>query len=107
MLARRTCASVRGLLHVQPASIVRQQRFGVSAALEGQNSIRAPSLADIPPNGAASFNEKSKKFRESLAAAQKQKEQEESMLHTHAHPKIDLNVNWSEMRSLLRKTSPY
>lgn len=76
MLSRRACASVRGRLIPQSVPAVRTRAFGAAAAT--QSPVRAPALADITPDSAASFNEKQKKFRDGLIAAQKQKEQEES-----------------------------
>lgn len=75
MLTRRACASVRGVLPAQAAPATRLRPYTVSAALQGK--AWAPSLADITPSDAASFNKKSKEFRQSLVAAQKQKEQDE------------------------------
>jgi hypothetical protein len=75
MLSRRACASVRGRLIPQSVSTVRTRAFGAAAAT--QSPVRAPSLADITPDSAASFNEKQKKFRDGLIAAQKKKEQDE------------------------------
>lgn len=75
MLTRRACAGVRGVLPAQAASAARPRAFSISAAPQG--SARAPVLADLTPDGAASFNEKSRQFRQGLVAAQKQREQEE------------------------------
>jgi hypothetical protein len=50
--------------------------FAIVAA--AQSPARAPSLADITPNSAASFNKKQQEFRDELIAVQKQKEQQES-----------------------------
>lgn len=76
MLTRRAGASVRGILAPQPAITVRSRAFCAAAAT--RSPVRAPALADITPDSAASFNEKQKNFRDGLVAAQKQKEQEES-----------------------------
>jgi hypothetical protein len=76
MLTRRVCASVRGILSPLSATAVRSQAFGTGAPT--QSPARIPSLADITPDSAASFNEKQKNFRDGLVAAQKRKEQEES-----------------------------
>ena len=77
MLTRRVCASVRGgILSPLCATAVRSQAFGTGPPT--QSPVRAPTLADITPDSAASFNEKQKSFRDGLAAAQKRKEQEES-----------------------------
>jgi 23S rRNA G2445 N2-methylase RlmL len=72
MLTRSACASVRAIL----SPSVGSRTFAVSAASQGP--ARAPTLADITPDSAASFNEKQKSFRDGLVAAQKRKEQEES-----------------------------
>jgi hypothetical protein len=79
MLTRRACASVRGVLSSQTATAVRSRAFTIGAA--SQSPARAPALADITPDAAASFNEKQKSFRDGLVAAQKRKEQEESASH--------------------------
>jgi hypothetical protein len=79
MLTRSACASVRGILSPQSATVARSRAFAVGAA--SQSPARAPTLADITPDSAASFNEKQKSFRDGLAAAQKRKEQEESTSH--------------------------
>jgi hypothetical protein len=76
MFSRRACASVRGRLTPQPIATVRTRAFGIAPVT--QSPARAPALADITPDSAASFNEKQKKFRDGLIAAQKRKEQEES-----------------------------
>ncbi|KAF1365733.1 NIPSNAP-domain-containing protein [Lizonia empirigonia] len=75
MLARRACSSVRGVTSA-PRSIATGSRSFAAGAIT-QSSSRAPALADITPDGAASFNKKQKEFREGLVAAQKQKEQQE------------------------------
>jgi hypothetical protein len=48
----------------------------VAAAAQGPS--RAPTIADITPNSAASFNRRQQEFRDSLVAAQRQKEQQDS-----------------------------
>jgi cell pole-organizing protein PopZ len=73
MLARRACARVRTAVAVQSRPFV--------AAAAVQSPARAPTLADITPESAASFTEKQKKFRDGLVAAQKQREQQESWYH--------------------------
>ncbi|EDU50260.1 NIPSNAP family protein [Pyrenophora tritici-repentis] len=75
MLTRRACAGVRGILAPQPAIAFRSRAFGAAAVT--QSPARAPAIADITPDSAASFNEKQKSFRDGLVAAQKRKEQEE------------------------------
>lgn len=77
MLARQAYAGVRSALaggHATPA--VRSRAFATGTAMQSQ--IRAPALADITPESAASFNAKQKAFRDGLVTAQKQKEQQES-----------------------------
>lgn len=76
MLARRTISSVRSILPA-PRSTTAGKRSFVAGAVT-QSSARAPALADITPDAAASFNKKQKVFRDGLVAAQKQKEQQES-----------------------------
>jgi hypothetical protein len=76
MFTRRAYTSVRGVLPTQATTAVRSRTFAVAAA--ARSPARAPSLGDITPDSAASFNEKQKSFREGLIAAQKRKEQDES-----------------------------
>lgn len=95
MLTRRVCASVRGILSPPCATAVRSQAF--SAGAPTQSPARAPTLADITPDSAASFNEKQKSFRDGLVAAQKRKEQEESPLHV-AQPQLPKSANVSNYR---------
>lgn len=95
MLTRRVCASVRGILSPPCATAVRSQAF--SAGAPTQSPARAPTLADITPDSAASFNEKQKSFRDGLVAAQKRKEQEESPLHV-AQPELPKSANVSNYR---------
>ncbi|KAL8995959.1 MAG: hypothetical protein Q9188_006686 [Gyalolechia gomerana] len=65
MLTRRL------LLRSSPSTAVR--------ALSTTSSYqRAPSLADIEPNGAPTFDARQKKFREGIKEAQKAKEQQDS-----------------------------
>ncbi|KAL8719243.1 MAG: hypothetical protein Q9225_003728 [Loekoesia sp. 1 TL-2023] len=65
MLARRL------LLRTSPSTAVR--------ALSTTSSYqRAPSLADIEPNGAPTFDARQKQFREGMKEAQKAKEQQDS-----------------------------
>jgi hypothetical protein len=77
MLTRRVCASMRGV--ARSATAVRSRAFAVGPA--SQSPARAPTLADITPDSAASFNEKQTSFRDGLVAAQKRKDQEESSSH--------------------------
>jgi hypothetical protein len=88
MLARSACASVRAILSPQSATAVRSRAFAVGAA--SQSPARAPALADITPDSAASFIEKQKDFRDGLVAAQKRKEQEESASHLFLWSRCDL-----------------
>lgn len=76
MLTRRACNNVRGILPTSHPATVSTRSF--AAGLTAQSSVRAPALADITPDAAATFNRKQKEFREGLVAAQKQKEQQES-----------------------------
>jgi hypothetical protein len=76
MFARRVYPHVRSTLPSSNLISVCSRTF--AAATAARSPVRAPVLADITPNDAASFSEKQKEFRESLVAAQKQKEQEES-----------------------------
>ncbi|KAF2131951.1 NIPSNAP family protein [Dothidotthia symphoricarpi CBS 119687] len=76
MFTRQTYAGVRSALAVPHAtSAARSRAFAAGAAM--QSSPRAPTLADITPDSAASFHKKQQAFRDSLVAAQKQKEQQE------------------------------
>ena len=76
MLAQRACSSARGILSASRSIPVGSRSFAAGASI--QSSGRAPALADITPDAAASFNKKQKEFRDGLVAAQKQKEQQES-----------------------------
>ncbi|KAL9023744.1 MAG: hypothetical protein Q9196_007005 [Gyalolechia fulgens] len=61
----------RLLLRVPPSTALR--------ALSTTSSYqRAPSLADLKPNGAPTFDARQKKFREGIKEAQKAKEQQDS-----------------------------
>jgi hypothetical protein len=75
MLARRTCARALNGLSTPQAIATRSQPFSAAASLQGS---RAPSLADITPDSAASFSKKQQEFRDGLITAQKQREQQES-----------------------------
>ena len=66
MLMRRLVSSSKNPSHF-PHS------FSTSAAQQ-----KSPSLADITPNGAPSFDARQKRFRDSVKAAQKAKEQSDS-----------------------------
>lgn len=77
MLARRVCASVRSVVPAQHAPATVQSR-SFAALAAAQYPTRTPTLADVPPDGAAAFNERQKDFREGLINAQKKKEQQES-----------------------------
>ena len=76
MLARRACTRTLGSFSASQAFAVRSRSFAAAAAV--QCPKRAPALADITPDSAASFNKKQQEFRQSLITAQKQKEQKES-----------------------------
>lgn len=76
MFARRACSSVRSIVPAPRSTAASSRSFVAGAVTQSPN--RAPALADITPDAAASFNKKQKEFRESLIAAQKQKEQQES-----------------------------
>jgi hypothetical protein len=76
MLARRACAQVLNGLPASQVLAGRSRSFAAAAA--AQHPARAPALADITPDSAASFNKKQQEFRDSLIAEQKQKEQQES-----------------------------
>ncbi|KAH8691004.1 hypothetical protein GQ44DRAFT_667283 [Phaeosphaeriaceae sp. PMI808] len=75
MLAHRAWSRPLSNLPASHAFAVRSRSF--AAASIAQSPIRAPALADIAPDSAASFNKKQKEFREGLIAAQKQREQQE------------------------------
>lgn len=76
MLTRRSCSNVRGILPTTRPANAHTRFF--AAGTVSQSSARAPALADITPDAAASFNRRQKEFREGLVAAQKQREQQES-----------------------------
>ena len=76
MLARRLCASVRSAVSAPPTATVNSRAFAALAA--ARNPIRAPSLADIKPDGAAEFAARQKEFRDGLKAAQLKQEQQDS-----------------------------
>lgn len=76
MLARHASSSVRGSLPASRWAAAALRSFTAASVM--QSSARAPALADITPDAAASFNRKQKEFRDGLIAAQKQKEQQES-----------------------------
>jgi hypothetical protein len=75
MLARRACARTLNGVSAAQAVATRSRSFSAATSVQGP---RAPSLADITPDSAASFNRKQQEFREGLVAAQKQREQQES-----------------------------
>jgi hypothetical protein len=76
MFAQRASSNVRRILSAPRSIPVGSRSFVTGASL--QSSSRAPALADITPDAAASFNKRQKEFRDGLVAAQKQKEQQES-----------------------------
>jgi hypothetical protein len=75
MLARRACARALNGLPASQAFGSHSRSFTAATATQGP---RAPSLADITPDSAASFNKKQQEFRDGLVAAQKQREQQDS-----------------------------
>ncbi|KAJ4346192.1 hypothetical protein N0V95_005608 [Ascochyta clinopodiicola] len=83
MLARRACGSVGSILPASRSLGASSRSF--TAAVATQSSARAPALADITPDAAASFNKRQKEFREGLIAAQKQKEQQEKEARAREH----------------------
>jgi hypothetical protein len=76
MLSRSTCARALQSFPTSHALATRSRLF--SAAVAAQGPSRAPTIADITPDSAASFNRRQQEFRDSLVAAQKQKEQQDS-----------------------------
>jgi hypothetical protein len=75
MLARRVCTNVRGALAAPPTAPASSRSFAALAAAQGP--ARAPSLADISPEGASSFNARQKEFRDGLVAAREHKVKQE------------------------------
>jgi hypothetical protein len=76
MLARRAYSHALHSFPTSYALAIRSRSFSVAAAAQGPS--RAPTIADITPNSAASFNRRQQEFRDSLVAAQRQKEQQDS-----------------------------
>jgi hypothetical protein len=76
MLNRRVCASVRSAIST-PSSATAVNSRSFAAFTAAQSPVRAPALADLKPNGASSFTQKQKEFRDGIVAAQKKKEQAE------------------------------
>lgn len=80
MLTRRVCTSVRAALPAPHTTAPSSRSFAALAAAQGP--AKAPSLADITPDGASKFNERQNEFRQGLISAQKQKEQQASQSHS-------------------------
>jgi hypothetical protein len=88
MLARRACARALNGLPTSQVLGPHSRSFTAATATQGP---RAPSLADITPDSAASFNKKQQEFRDGLVAAQKQREQQDSAyLSRPVHVDADL-----------------
>ncbi|KAF2727365.1 NIPSNAP-domain-containing protein [Polyplosphaeria fusca] len=79
MLSRRVCAGVRSAVAASHPTPSNARTFAAIAAAQGP--ARAPSMSDITPDSASTFNERQKEFREGLVSAQKKREQEESQSH--------------------------
>ena len=92
MFARRASSNVRSMLSAPRSIPVGSRSFVAGASL--QSSSRAPALADITPDAAASFNKRQKEFRDGLVAAQKQKEQQESMSRPRIYVVSNKPINY-------------
>lgn len=101
MLARRVCANVRGALPAAATAPVGSRSFAALAAAQGP--ARSPSLADISPEGASSFNARQKEFREGLVAAREQKVKQESQSRSPGHLSASGAQSASDSSSLLGK----
>ncbi|KAG5292468.1 nipsnap family protein [Histoplasma ohiense] len=66
------------LLRIQTSSYTCPSTFQLRPLSTTSALCRAPSLRDITPDNATSFNARQKEFRENLEAARKKKEQAES-----------------------------
>ncbi|QSS59026.1 nipsnap family protein [Histoplasma capsulatum] len=66
------------LLRIQTSSCTCASTFQLRPLSTTSALCRAPSLRDITPDNATSFNARQKEFRENLEAARKKKEQAES-----------------------------
>jgi cell pole-organizing protein PopZ len=95
MLARRACAHALNCVPASSALAARSRSFTAATATQSQN--KAPSLADITPDSAATFNKKQQEFRDGIAAAQKQREQQESALvrSSFAHVLLLMSKYWT------------
>lgn len=91
MFARRASSNVRSMLSAPRSIPVGSRSFVAGASL--QSSSRAPALADITPDAAASFNKRQREFRDGLVAAQKQKEQQESMSRPRIYVVSQTSIN--------------
>ena len=91
MFARRASSNVRSMLSAPRSIPVGSRSFVAGASL--QSSPRAPALADITPDAAASFNKRQREFRDGLVAAQKQKEQQESMSRPRIYVVSQTSIN--------------
>ncbi|EER38749.1 conserved hypothetical protein [Histoplasma capsulatum H143] len=67
------------LLRIQTSSCTCPSTFQLRPLSTTSALCRAPSLRDITPDNATSFNARQKEFRENLEAARKKKEQAETM----------------------------
>lgn len=76
MLVRRLCINLQ-----RPSPLLRS--FSASTTFQ-----RSPSLADITPNGAHTFDSRQVAFREQLKQAQKAKEKQDSQSVTASKPPV-------------------
>jgi hypothetical protein len=76
MLSRRACAGLRSAVPAASAP-AHARAFTAFAAAR-----RAPSLADVSPDGAAKFSERQQEFRDGLESARRKKEQQESQSYS-------------------------
>ncbi|KAF2820007.1 NIPSNAP-domain-containing protein [Ophiobolus disseminans] len=83
MLTRRAFAQAFAGLSSSQGVAGRSRCFAAAAVAQGP--ARAPALADITPDSAASFTKKQQEFRDGLVAAQKQKEQQEKEARVREH----------------------
>lgn len=70
--------SARALRSLSPSSSSSASIRPFTVSSTSCSPSRAPALADITPDGASTFDEKQKQFREQLASNQRRREQEES-----------------------------
>ena len=73
----------RRLLSKFPPRSIHTRGLSTTATFQ-----RAPSLADITPDGAPKFDERQKEFREGLRAAQKAKEKQDSQSNAASNPSM-------------------